>query len=128
MAKKAKAKVAETEASKKADKTSKPKRITISSLVLAYLDKKPTAETREIYEHLVANGFPDTKFGKTHLAWYKYQVRKGNLKLPSGKTLPPATRGRKKAEAAAPATSAKASKAKAGKTAKTAKKAKKASK
>lgn len=95
MAKAKKAKKAEKKAPNK-DKDKK-KRVTITSLVLAFLDKKPDAETKEIYDHLVANGFPGTKFKKSHLAWYKYKIRKGDLKLPSGKTLPPGKRGRKKA-------------------------------
>ena len=84
--------MAKTKTETPAEKKPKEKRKTISSLVLAYLDKKPGAETKEIYDHIVANGFPDTKFNKSHLAWYKYQVRQGNLALPSGKALPPSTR------------------------------------
>ncbi len=79
---------------KKKDKVKK-KRITITSVVLAYLDKKNKAECKEIYDHLVLNGFPDTKFNKQHLAWYKYKIRKGEFKMPSGKPFPAA---RKKKE------------------------------
>ncbi len=73
---------------KKKEGKDKPKRKTITSVVLAYLDKKPQAETMEIYNAIVAAGFPTTKFNKSHLAWYKHQIRKGKLKLPSGRDLP----------------------------------------
>ncbi len=87
-----------SKSSEKAEKKDKPKkkRVTITSIVLACLDKDPEMECLDIYHKIVAGGFPDTKFSKSHLAWYKYKVRKGELKLPSGKALPPARRGRKK--------------------------------
>jgi hypothetical protein len=74
------------------EKGKKRKKTTISFLVCAYLDKKPDADTKEVRDHIVENGFPDTKFNKSHLAWYKYQLRKGKLKLPSGKEFPKSNR------------------------------------
>lgn len=85
-------------AKKKAKKKvkEKKKKVTITSLVLGYLGRKPKAETKEIYDHIVKNGFPNTKFNKQHLAWYKYKVRKGDMQLPGGKQLPPARKAGKK--------------------------------
>lgn len=73
----------------------KPRTGTITEAVLELLSKDPHASTQDIRAQLVKR-FPKTKFGKSHLAWYKYQVRIGNLELPHGKELPPAKKGRPK--------------------------------
>lgn len=102
--------IEETEEAEETEKTSKkgkkksskksggprtPRKGTITEAVLELLAKDPMASTQDIRTQLVKS-FPKTKFGKSHLAWYKYQIRQGNLKLPHGKALPPATRGRPK--------------------------------
>lgn len=83
MAKK-KAKAVSANKDAKPAKAPKSKKPTICSIVLQMLDDNQEVTTQEIYQHLVKNGFPDTKFQKSHLAWYKHQIRKGRYKLPSG--------------------------------------------
>jgi len=77
-------------------KKKKKKRKTIQSVVLKCLAKDENMSVEDIREVLVENGMEKSKFNVSHLAWYKYQVRKGNLELPNGKQLSPSTRGRKK--------------------------------
>lgn len=81
--------------SKKKEKKGKPKKRFIKDLVLETLAKKPDISAREMRE-LVLKEFPDSAFGKTHLSWYKSQIRKGRFSLAGGKQLPPSTRGKDK--------------------------------
>ncbi len=78
-----------------------PRKGTITEAVLELLAQNPHASSQEIRAALVKK-FPKTKFGKAHLAWYKYQVRHGNLQLPHGKVLPEARKGRPKDAEEAP--------------------------
>ncbi len=95
--KKKKTKVAEKEKrhKRKPGEPRRPRKGTITEAVLELLAKDPHASSQDIRAQLVKH-FPKTKFGKSHLAWYKYQIRNGNLRLPHGKVLPPAKRGRPK--------------------------------
>jgi hypothetical protein len=77
---------------KKAEAKTGKRTGTIRDIVLAGLAKNPNAEVSVIFAALVKGGKGESKFNKNHLAWYKNQIRKGNLKLPNGKTLPPSTR------------------------------------
>ncbi len=79
------------------EKKAKEKRKTITSVVLKCLDKNPEANVQTISDTIVANGLK-SKFNKAHLAWYKYQIRKGKLHLPSGRELPPKKKKEKKAK------------------------------
>lgn len=86
-------------AKKKKEKKGKPKKRFIKDLVLETLAKKPDISAREMRE-LVLKEFPDSAFGKTHLSWYKSQIRKGRFSLAGGKQLPPSTRKKDKKDKA----------------------------
>ena len=60
-----------------------PKEGTIGYIVLKALEKNPKVTVEELTP-IVLKKFPESKFGKTHLSWYKYQVRKGNYLTPTG--------------------------------------------
>lgn len=81
-------------AEEKTPKTRKRTGPTITSAVLEILAKNPSADTQEISTQLKKLGF-DSKFNKKHLAWYKYQIRKGKFVLPGGAKLPASTRATK---------------------------------
>ena len=86
------------EMSKKTQKTQKSQesqksqsRPTITRHVLDVLSSNPTIGTIELIDSVV-HAFPWSKFSKTHVAWYKHQIRKGLYSLANGNTLPPAKR------------------------------------
>ena len=60
-----------------------PKAGTIGWIVLTNLSKNPEVSVEELTKLVLAK-FPESKFQKTHLAWYKHQVRVGNYQLPKG--------------------------------------------
>lgn len=98
-----------TESSPAKEEQKKGSKNTIASVVLKCLDKNPAAQTKEIFDAIVAAGHKDTKFNKQHLAWYKFMLRKGRYQLPSGKAFPASTRSKK--EVAVPASKKKVKKA-----------------
>jgi hypothetical protein len=74
------AKVAKKVVAKKAEKkvaaAPKEKRITAASIVLGLLGMKAVPMDEAIIQ-AVHDGVENTKFDKTHLAWYKYQFKQG---------------------------------------------------
>ncbi len=60
-----------------------PKEGTIGRVVLDALAKDPQITTEDLLP-IVLKDHPESKFGKTHLSWYKHQVKKGNYILPKG--------------------------------------------
>ena len=97
----------------------KSKKPSIKTIVLNALAENPDIECEELGK-MVRAVHPNSAFQKTHLAWYKYMIRKGKLKLPGGVQLPPARKSGKKKGAVK-----ERAKSKKKKTAKKAKKAKK---
>lgn len=73
----------------------KSKKPSIKVIVLNALAENPDITCEELGK-LVRAVHPDSAFKKTHLAWYKYMIRKGKLKLPGGVQLPPARKSGKK--------------------------------
>jgi len=69
-------------------------RPTITAFVLAQLSKNPTIGTAELIQ-FVCSAFPWSKFSKTHVAWYKHQIRAGKYVLENNITLPPAKKAKK---------------------------------
>ena len=73
------AKVQKKVVAKKAEKkvaAPKEKRVTAASIVLGLLGLKVVPADADIIQ-AVHDGVDETKFNKTHLAWYKYQFRQG---------------------------------------------------
>lgn len=58
-----------------------PKRGTIGYIVLTALAKNPEVDCKTLTKAILKK-FQDSAFGPSHLAWYKYQVAKGNYVLP----------------------------------------------
>jgi len=80
------------------DKDAKTPRVTVTSIVLAALSKNPAADTQEVFNALKAAGKGDSRFNKSHLSWYKYQIRKGKFELANGAELPAARKRKVKDE------------------------------
>ena len=57
-----------------------PKAGTIGSIVLGILQKNSSPNLDELTKTIL-NKFPDSKFNKAHLAWYKHQVKNGAYNL-----------------------------------------------
>ena len=77
-----------------AAKNPKEGRPTITSFVVELLGKNPTMGTDELIQKVCVN-FPWSAFSKTHVAWYKHQIRAGKYVLANGVKLPPAKRKKK---------------------------------
>ncbi len=72
-----------------------PKEGTIGNIVLKALEKNPKVTVEELLP-VILKKFPESKFGKTHLSWYRYQVRKGNYLTPIGDKPAPVKSGKLK--------------------------------
>ncbi len=66
-----------------------PKQGTIGNIVLTALAKNP-AVTADDLKAGILKKFPDSKFGPSHVAWYKHQVKVGNYVLPEDTAVKPA--------------------------------------
>ncbi len=66
----------------------KKTRPTISKFVVAEFSANPNIEAEELIKR-VRKTFPWSVFQKTHVTWYKYQIRQGRYKLDGNKKLPP---------------------------------------
>ncbi len=75
-------------------------RPTISTFVVDELSKDPTMDAETLIQK-VHKTFPWSHFQKSHVTWYKYQIRQGRYQLKGGKQLPP-PRSKKKKVAEAP--------------------------
>ena len=64
-------------------------RPTITEAVLAMFSKNPKMDSENMIAQIRKN-FPWSKFSKTHVAWYKCQIRKGKYSLAGKAKLPPA--------------------------------------
>ena len=60
----------------KAPKVAKVKKVSAASIVLGLFNMKVVPSDEAIIQ-AVQEGVEETKFSKTHLAWYKYQFRIG---------------------------------------------------
>lgn len=78
-------KTVETSKTVKSAKTSLrkfPAQGTIGFVVLTELAKTPDVTCEELVAKILP-AHPESKFQKTHLAWYKHQVKKNRYILPS---------------------------------------------
>lgn len=79
-----------------------PKAGTIGSIVLAVLQKDTNPDLDGLTKTILKK-FPDSKFNKAHLAWYKHQVKRGNFVLLNDTDQKPAAKKPSKKRAAAKA-------------------------
>lgn len=59
-----------------------PKQGTIGHIVLSRLRDKADVTTEELLPVVLAK-FPESRFGKSHLAWYRHQVKMGHYGYPT---------------------------------------------
>ena len=78
-----------------------PKQGTIGYIALEILRDHPDATAEDIGK-VILKSFPESKWNKSHLAWYKHQVRSGKIAYPEsdGKKKTSSRRSSKKAKKA----------------------------
>ncbi len=58
-----------------------PKKFTIGFLVINTILSNPNIKNEDLIK-LVKSKFPESKFQKTHISWYKYQLKNKLYKIP----------------------------------------------
>jgi len=65
----------------KTKKVTVPKIGTIGHIALAMMRDNPDVTSDQIRKEVIKK-FPESKWNKTHLAWYKHQIRTGKYEFP----------------------------------------------